>query len=619
MTSKLVGEEGFLKELTLPFDAGDQWLIGRDPDVCQLLIEDASVSRKHLLVRRTPDGFTLENLNPKNPVFVNDEETTQPYLLHHGDNVKIGSTLFRFYAETEAHLFEATPKGVEVPSTTAMLISEPTVKEPETEPAVKEREPHTTLFGEEMGADVVELAQVNFDLLDTGRWLLKVIGGPNNGAEFAMQAGSAYLIGTDPNSCDIVFYDTSVSRQHARITVSNDNTLQIEDLKSRNGTHIDGEAVTGQRPLTPNAVVSVGTTSFVVYDREGEMQTIISPLMPSILRALQQKEADAKEAENAPPPVEAAPVEPPPPPPKQGPAVGTLILMGVVIGLFVLAGLALQTLFFQEPVEVKHEIDQDKILGDELATFPSVRYSFNKATGRLLLVGHVSAAADKSQLLYNLQGLDFIKDLDDSDVIIDEYVSSEANQLLGSHPEWKGLTVHSPSPGHFVLSGSLQTRKQAEQVWDYLTRNFRYIDLLENKIIVEEDVVATVLNDLLSIGVNGVSVQISNGELVLTGAIPEGKKADFEKLIAQFQAITGVRAVRNLVSERAPSEAMQNISDRYLVTGTSRVGEGKLNVVINGRILTTGDILDGMKITTITQNYVLLEKDGVKFRIDINR
>lgn len=612
MVSKLVGEEGFLKELTLPFDAGDQWLIGRDPDECQLLIEDSAVSRKHILVRRTPDGFILENVNPKNPVFVNDEEITQPYLLHHGDGVKIGNTLFRFYAETEAQLFDTTPKGVEVPSTdTAMLISEP---------AVKEREPHTTLFGEEMNADMVELAQVNFDLLDTGRWLLKVIGGPNSGAEFAMQAGSSYLIGTDPNTCDIVFYDTSVSRQHARITVANDNTLQIEDLKSRNGTHIEGEAITGSRTFTPNTVVSVGTTSFVVYDREGEMQTIISPLMPSILRALQQKESETKEA--AAPAIskeEAKPLPPPPPPPKQGPAVGTLILMGVVIGLFVLAGLALQTLFFQEPVEVKHEIDPDKILGEELLPFPSVRYSFNKATGRLLLVGHVSTGADKSQLLYNLQGLDFIKDLDDSDVIIDEYVSNEANQLLGSHPEWKGLIVHSPSPGHFVLSGSLQTRKQAELVWEYLTRNFRYIDLLENKVIVEEDVVGSVLRDLLGIGINGVTVQISNGELLLTGAIPEGKKTDFEKLVLQFQTIPGVRAVRNLVSEKAPSEAVQNISDRYLVTGTSRVGEGKLNVVINGRILSTGDILDGMKITTINPSYVLLEKDGAMYRIDINR
>ena len=74
--------------------------------------------------------------------------------------------------------------------------------------------------------------EINFEMVDTGRWLLKVIAGPNNGAEFSMEPGGTYLIGTDPNICDIVFHDTSVSRQHGKITMQNvDDTLFIEDLK----------------------------------------------------------------------------------------------------------------------------------------------------------------------------------------------------------------------------------------------------------------------------------------------------------------------------------------------------------------------------------------------------
>ncbi len=127
------------------------------------------------------------------------------------------------------------------------------------------------------------LAEINFDPHRCGPLAAKVVGGPNHGL-ILHAIGNTFVIGTDPNSCDIVFHDTSVSRQHARISISGDEKLTIEDLKSRNGTLVDGEPLKG-KPLTPNAIVAMGTTSFVVYDREGEMQTIISPLLPSIVKS----------------------------------------------------------------------------------------------------------------------------------------------------------------------------------------------------------------------------------------------------------------------------------------------------------------------------------------------
>jgi len=159
----------------------------------------------------------------------------------------------------------------------------------------REDQPNHSIFDEEP-SDKHKLAEINFGILETGRWLLKVISGPNNGAEFSMQAGNSYIIGTDPNACDIVFHDTSVSRQHTRITVNSDDTLLVEDLKSRNGTLVDGERLQGKSPLPSNTLVALGTSSFVIFDREGEMQTIISPLMPSIVKTLQADEAK-KEAE----------------------------------------------------------------------------------------------------------------------------------------------------------------------------------------------------------------------------------------------------------------------------------------------------------------------------------
>jgi len=48
-------------------------------------------------------------------------------------------------------------------------------------------------------------------------------------------------IGREPN-CTVCINDASVSRGHARITIT-DNDVLIEDLKSKNGTQIMGAAI----------------------------------------------------------------------------------------------------------------------------------------------------------------------------------------------------------------------------------------------------------------------------------------------------------------------------------------------------------------------------------------
>ena len=109
MAPKLVAEEGILTGLVLSLEEGNQWIIGRDPDECQLLVEDPSASRKHLLIRKSPDGFIVENLSSTNPVQVNSEDVKEPRLLHHGDILTIGSGLFRFYSDEGARVEDLPP------------------------------------------------------------------------------------------------------------------------------------------------------------------------------------------------------------------------------------------------------------------------------------------------------------------------------------------------------------------------------------------------------------------------------------------------------------------------------------------------------------------------------
>lgn len=751
MAAKLVVEEGDLKGLILPLEQGDTWVIGRDPEECQLVIEDPLVSNKHLIVRRTPQGIVIENLSLNNPALVNEEELAQSHLLQQGDTIRIAGELLSFYEDEPAQIIKDEDMEDELsqefdleepteisdisdlelfdeiesesdPASNREPIPQPpipeerneseeesedetfgdteeeneeTEEEQEEEPAEKEEgeaemeteslpveeaeeevgedeeeleseilpehhqpipellpeaipeslpeaekaeqpsepplpepeegAPHHTVF-EENEIEMAELAEINFGMVETGRWLLKVVGGPNNGAEFYMQSGQSYILGTDTNNCDIVFHDTSVSRQHAKITITPEETLIIEDLKSRNGVLINGIPLEGQGGLDPSSIVTLGTTSFAVYDREGDMQTIISPLLPSIVKVLQQEEPPQVEPIGTPPEPSAEEkvkqeippeqVTEPVPPPKPAHNFGQLLVLAAVIGLFALVGIGITTLFRAETVTVQVQENANELLQQALKPFPAIKFSFNKANGGLLLLGHVTTQAEKNQLLYNLQGLKFIKSTDDSGIIIDELVWHEVNSILSENPAWKGITIHSPAAGQFVLSGYLRTRKQAEQLSAYISLNFPYLDLLRKEVVIEEDVINQINAWTQEDDLESVTTTMANGEVTLTGSTTTENSAKIGQLITKIKQIPGVRVVNNQIKIQASEKVgIINLSSYYEVTGKSKIKD-KYTVVVNGRILSEGDNLDGMDVTKITANTILLEKEGKKYRID---
>lgn len=616
MAAKLVAEEGLLKGLVLSLDeGGNEWTLGRDPESSQLVVEDPSVSRKHALFSRTPQGITVENMSSTNPVTVNNSEISEPVLLKQGDTIRLGNNLFRYYSEVEPQVTHMT--------------------EDMTEEKKGEEERHDSIFEEEGESTTGTLAEIDLNLMETSRFLLKVVAGPNTGAEFAMQSDTSYVIGTDPAACDIVFHDVSVSRQHARLTIKEDSLI-IEDLKSRNGTLIDGRSAQGSQPLTPNSLVSLGTTTFVVIDREGERATIISPLMPSIVKSLQQeeekkstpesreeadrrskiafeREQEAREyarqdAERA----AAKKAE------RTMAAFGTLIVVAIISGILGVIGVGTAMLFRSETIETAH-VDVEKELDAVMSLFPTIKHSFNKTTGRLLLVGHVLTSVDRNQLLYNLQVLPFIQSIDFDNVIVDEFIWQETNTVLSKNPAWRGVTLHSPYPGHFVLSGYMDTRKQNDQLSDYLSQNFPYLDLLEKKVIVEEELVYQVNLVLQDFGLRNIQAEVNSGDVILMGSIGADQKQAFVDAIQKVQSIPGVRSIQNQVAEQATAESVVNITSEYPVTGSSADPQGNISVIIKGRILSKNDTLDGMKITNITDKAIFLEKGGINYKIDYNR
>lgn len=569
MSSYLIAEEGPLTGIVLRFEEGSEWVIGRDPDVASLVLEDPMVSRKHVIVHATSEGYLLENLSSVNPATQNGKIITESVLLNEGDIIQIGNTFFRF-----------------------------TYKEP----AAEEGGEQPRLEQEFEGGGIEGLPEA--------RWLLKVITGPNAGAEFAMQKNKVYLIGKDPNLCDLVFHDLSVSRQHARLTVDDQENVFIEDLGSRNGVLVNGELISDKHPISSQDLIALGTTTFLLIDRKGARETITAAAAAPALYAEAGAPSTA-EREAAPPSL--APVRE-----WKEMVISKRHLVWSGLGAFALFLLifGIFSLFKVQPVMVseKHESEQ---IQHALKNYGDVQFTFTEGSGKLFLVGHVLTNIDKQELIYALHQLSFITDIDDN-VVVDEYVWQNMNALLMLNPEWHSISIHSPTPGRFVMRGYLETPQQAIALSDYINMNFPYLDRLENQVVVEGNLAVQIQSMLVERGFSSVSYQLTDGELVLAGRVDEKHKASYDELVNHLKALPGVRSVKNFVVLATAESSRIDLSEKYRVTGYSRRDEKNMYVLINGHIVSTGDILDGMTITNVQPNMILLEKDGLKFRINYN-
>lgn len=743
MVAKLIAEEGLLKDLVLSLKEGDEWVLGRDPEECQLVIEDPAASRKHMVIRQTAEGYLIENLSDTNPVMSNDEEIEEPTPLNHGDVLTIGNGKYRFYSEEEPEVElkdedtsidedepapeeesdrepasieeefepqeeepqaetdvkdtdtepeakeeqaetakdpqeevkddqpepEATDEQVEeeprdeeskaeadvkddesevdqepqktedepaIPEesgedmTVMEEVSEETLETEESLPEIDEEERHDSLFEEETAlGHEEELAHADIDLTETSNWILKIIAGPNNGAEYGMEEGSSYIIGSDPSVSDIILQDVSVSRKHAKVTVTEDNRILIEDLNSSNGTNIEGDNINEETELPSNTVASLGTTSFIVYNIEGEQTTVVSPLLPAIAKVIQESEKrreeeskkrdeeqqrSQKEREESAKKEEEAKAALPPPAPEKNYA--KLVFTIIAAGLVLTTGFGVTKLFVSKEIEAP-KVEPIKEIDSVLAPYTKVTYSYTKETGRILLVGHVLTNVERNHLIYSLNVLPFINNIDDK-IVVDEFIWGEINQVIAKNPSWRGIAIHSPSAGKFVISGYLENRQQAEMLNDYLNQNFPYLDLLDRRIIVEEDVESQIKVLLASDNFDEVTVDMDSGDVTLRGDVPFGSKQKLDELITKVRKVNGVRTVKAFVTELPLEESVVNISNRYKVTGSSSRGK-EISVVIKGRIYSKGDTLDGMEITEISPTRITLERAGVKYVIDYNQ
>jgi pSer/pThr/pTyr-binding forkhead associated (FHA) protein len=66
----------------------DQITVGRSPD-CEIFLDDVTVSRKHALLTKSGDGFTIEDSGSLNGTFINRRRVDR-HDLENGDELQIG-------------------------------------------------------------------------------------------------------------------------------------------------------------------------------------------------------------------------------------------------------------------------------------------------------------------------------------------------------------------------------------------------------------------------------------------------------------------------------------------------------------------------------------------------
>jgi pSer/pThr/pTyr-binding forkhead associated (FHA) protein len=92
----------------------DTLLIGRGAD-CDIIIQDRQISRYHARVRRTPDGFLLEDLGSKNGTHLNGATLKEPTALQDGDVIQVAFALELAFVGREATMPLMRDVQAEVP------------------------------------------------------------------------------------------------------------------------------------------------------------------------------------------------------------------------------------------------------------------------------------------------------------------------------------------------------------------------------------------------------------------------------------------------------------------------------------------------------------------------
>ncbi|MBI2838147.1 MAG: FHA domain-containing protein [Acidobacteria bacterium] len=79
--------------------SGEEFVIGRRPELCKLALPDKAVSSRHARIAKAGHKYLLADLNSTNGTLLNGAKPNEPVELKDGDEIRIGKTTFTFHAQ----------------------------------------------------------------------------------------------------------------------------------------------------------------------------------------------------------------------------------------------------------------------------------------------------------------------------------------------------------------------------------------------------------------------------------------------------------------------------------------------------------------------------------------
>ena len=226
--------------------------IGRD-DSCDIIVLGNSVSRRHASIAPVDGGFMLRD-ESANGTLVNGVRVVGTFLLGNGDVVRVQDE------ELRVELDASEPPPIVGGSKTTQLDLA-----------------HITRGVTE------EQARAAANRVLTAS--LEIVRGQYSGACFQVERAVCSIGRGDEN--DVRIRDDTVSTTHATLLRKGDAWFVV-DLRSMNGTFVDGSRVAGERQLHPGACVRVGAVELVFRAIDAEIPKVKASPRLSVRSRLSQ-------------------------------------------------------------------------------------------------------------------------------------------------------------------------------------------------------------------------------------------------------------------------------------------------------------------------------------------
>jgi pSer/pThr/pTyr-binding forkhead associated (FHA) protein len=212
-------------------------VVGRD-DACNVVLPGMGVSRRHCSIAPVQGGYLLRD-ESANGTLVNGSRISGTYLLDHGDIIRVCDEELRFEVEGAA---------APAPTTTAAPTAILDLSRLRSEHAAAETQ-------EWPGAPLVAF--------------LEIVRGPFAGASFLIDRPVCSIGRSAEN--DVRIRDESISANHVTL-LRKGTTWFVVDLRSANGTFVDGSRIAGERALTSGSRLKLGRVELAFRAVEGGLE-----------------------------------------------------------------------------------------------------------------------------------------------------------------------------------------------------------------------------------------------------------------------------------------------------------------------------------------------------------